>query len=210
MTWFANGTNEAEAAQDHYVMLIAVDFDFPSAHVRLWSGVGEITILGSTFTGSGDLGKISIPEERAGLDAPRKTFSLSGVDPSIIAEADIDDCYGRSAVEYFVFIHAESRTLIADPEINWEGRIDNVRRVDGKEPVIQVNAEHRMILLDQNDGWRYTHEHQQRFYPGAGDNGFDQVKAIQLKEILWGGQRAIIGRTKGPPAAGGQRAIYGD
>lgn len=207
MTWFDSSTNQTEAEKDHYHMFVAVDFDFPSGHIRLWSGAGNLTILGETFIGSGDLGKISIPEERAGLDAPRKTFTLSGIDPALASESDIDDCFGRSVIEYFGFLHPVTRTLLDDPEINWEGRIDNVRRVDGAEPVIEVNAEHRMILLDQNDGWRYTHEHQQRFYPG--DKGFDRVKTLMTKEVLWGGKRTVAGRT-GHPHGGGIRYQYRD
>jgi hypothetical protein len=209
MTWFDSATNEAQSALDHYAMFVAVDFDFPSGHIRLWSGIGDLAILGNTFTGSGDLGKISVPEERAGLDAPRKTFALSGVDPSIVAEADLDACFGRSVIEYFGLLNSETRTLIDDPEINWEGRIDNVRRVDGAEPVIEVNAEHRMILLDQSDGWRCTHEHQQRFY--VGDNGFNLVMTLQTKEILWGGERVLIGHVPGTRRRGSRgEPIYGD
>jgi len=206
MTWFASSTNESEAAKNHCLMFLAVDFDFPSGHARFWSGVGDLSILGNTFTGSGELGRISVAPERNGLDAPRKTYRLSGVDPTVVPEAEIDGCFGRSVVEYFGFLNVDSRSLIADPEINWEGRMDNVRRVDGAEPTIEVNVEHRMILLDLPDGWRYTHEHQQQFY--SGDLGFNLVKEIQLKEIIWGSQRAVIGRTNNMGRY--SQPVYGD
>jgi hypothetical protein len=196
MTWFASSTNEAESQKEHAHMFLAVDLDFTSGHVRAWTGVGELTISGSTFYGLGNLGKITIPADRAGLDASKKSFQLSGIDPTILSEADIEACFGRSAIEYIGFLNPDTKALTDTPEINWEGRMDNVRRVDGNDPTIEVNAEHRLILLDESDAWRYTHEHQQQFY--AGDLGFDQVRAIQLKEIIWGSQRSIIGYNPGP------------
>jgi hypothetical protein len=205
MTWFAQSANETVANNPHCLIFIAADFDFPSGHVRVWSGLGDLPILGNTFYGTGELGKVSVAPERAGLDAPRKTYQLSGVDPSLVPESEIDGCFGRSVTEYLGFLNTESRALVDTPEINWEGRMDNVRRIDGRQPIIEVNAEHRMVLLDLADGWRYTHEHQQRFY--AGDKGFDQVTSLLSKEILWGGQRAIIGWTQSGRA---RRPVYGD
>lgn len=186
MSWFAQSSNETEAEKDSVLMFVAVDFDFPSGHVRLWSGVGDLVISGNTYTGVGDLGSISIPQERAGLTLERKTYQLSGADVSLLAESELDGSFGRSVTEYFGFIDPTTRVLVATPEINWEGRIDAIRRVDSPDnPIIEVNAEHRMVLLDQTDGWRYTHEHQQQFY--SGDTGFEEVAAIQLKEVIWGG-----------------------
>jgi len=204
MTWFENASNETEAAKEHVEFFVAVDFDFPSGHGRYWSGVGDITIGGNAYTGLGVLGSISIPTETTNLVAERKTYQLSGVDPALIAESDIDDSYGRTIIEYFGFLSPQTKALVAEPEVNWEGRIDSFRRVDGSSPIIEVNAEHRMVLLDRPDGWRYTHEHQQRFF--AGDKGFDQVVALETKELIWGGRRAVIGYTGG---GRGKQPIYG-
>jgi hypothetical protein len=195
MTWFASSANQTESEAEHAIMFLAVAFDFPSGFVRAWSGTGDLSFGGNTYVGTGLMGKVTHAPERAGLDAPRKTYQLSGVDPSVVPEAEIEASYGRSVTEYFGFLNKTTYALVDTPEINWEGRIDNIRRVDGYEPLIEVNAEHRMVLLDLPDGWRFTHQHQQQFY--AGDNGFNQVGAIQLKEILWGSQRAIVGYTGG-------------
>jgi hypothetical protein len=185
MTWFTESANQTEAGKSHVRMFVAVALDFPSGFVRVWSGVGDITILSNTYTGIGELGSISIPVERAGLNIDRKTFQLSGVDLTLAPESELEGSFGRSVTEYFGFLNTETGALVGDPEVNWEGRIDAIRRVDGANPTIEVNAESRMVLLDQTDAWRYTHEHQQQFF--AGDNGFDQVAAIQQKEVVWAG-----------------------
>lgn len=195
MTWFASSTNETEAAKSHVLMFVAVDFDFPSGHARFWSGVGDIAINGNTFVGAGTLGAISIPSEGTTLVAEKKTYQLSGVDPSLVAESDLDNCFGRSVIEYFGFLDTETRILVDTPEINWEGRMDVPRRVDGASPLIEVSAEHRLVFLDQADGWRCTHEHQQQFF--AGDKGFDQVGTLDGKTVLWGGKRTVVGQKPG-------------
>lgn len=80
--------------------------------------------------------------------------------------------------------------------------MDSISRSDGETPTIALNAEHRLALLDRIDGWRYTHEHQQQFYPGANDNGFDQVNAIALKKAIWSGRSvdpAVHAPSRDPP-----------
>lgn len=189
MTWFAESANETEATKEHCLMFLAVDFEFLTGHVRLWSGLGELAILGQSYLGVGDLGRISVPAENTSLTAERKTYQLSNVDPSWISETDIEGSFGRPVTEYFGFLNPTTRQLIGNPEINWEGRIDTPRRIDGANPIVEISAEHRHVLLGRTDGWRYTHEHQQEFF--AGDKGFDQVPSLELKEILWGGKRVL-------------------
>lgn len=197
MSWFTLTANADEAAKEHYAPFIAVDFDFPSGHVRLWTGTGNIVLGGNTYLGMGELVRVSSAPERANLVVERKTYQLSGaqVDPAVVPEAEIDASFGRSVTEYLGFLNPGTGLLAAEPEINFEGEISNIRRVDGREPVIEVNADSRLALLDQVDGWRYTHEHQQEFY--AGDNGFNQAANLDLKEVLWGGRRVLAGGSSG-------------
>lgn len=185
MTWFASSTNEAEAAKEHYLMFIATVFDFPSGAIRFWTGIGDLVISANTYLGAGELGSISMPEERSSLTFEPKVYQLSGVDPSLVPEADIDDSFGRSVTEYFGFLNPETRQLLDTPEVNWEGRNDAMRRVDGRSPLIEVRAEHRLVLLDQTDDWCFTHEHQPQFF--AGDLGFDQIPTLELKQVKWSG-----------------------
>lgn len=186
MSWFASSTNQTEAAKEHYLMFIAVDFDFPSGHIRFWSGIGDLTIGSDTYIGAGELGSVSMAEERSSLTFDSKVYQLSGVDPALVPESDIDDSFGRSVVEYFGFLDTTTRTLLDTPETNWEGRIDSIRRVRGERPLIEVKAEHRLVLLDQSDDWLFTHEHQQQFF--AGDLGFDRIPSLELKTLQWGGR----------------------
>jgi len=200
MTWFASSANQTEADAEHYLPFLAVDFDFASGHLYLWTGIGELVIGANTYIGMGELARVSPVTERRGFSVERKSFQLAGeqVDPSIVSEADIDASFGRSVVEYFGFLNSRTYALFDTPETNWEGEMSNLRRVDGAQPMIEVNAEHKSINLERNDGWRYTHQHQQLFYPG--DLGFNQMPTTATKEVLWGGKRASPGV---PPGGGG-------
>lgn len=195
MTWFESSANEAEADKERVALVVLVDFDFPSGHVRLCSGGRNISYGGNTYYATGPLGKISSPVENDRLVAERKTYQLAGapVDPAVVSETDIDGSFGRDVVEYIAFVDVDTGELVDDPEVNYEGRIDQINRVDGASPVIEVNVEHRSVMLDQSSGQQYTHEHQQVYFPG--DNGFDQVVGIVTKAVVWGGAVASPGLT---------------
>lgn len=175
-------------------MFVAASFAFASATIYVWSGFGDLVIAGNTYSGIGTLGKITPNTEQVNLLSERKTYQLSGADPALVLESDFDSAYGRSVTEYLGFISVAG-LVVATPEINWEGRMDSCRRVDGPAPLIEVNAEHRLALLDKPDGWRYTHEHQQIFF--AGDDGLKRVPSIDTTELLWGGFRVQPGTTSG-------------
>lgn len=198
MSWFAQSANGTEADKEHVCMFVAVSFAFSSATIYVWSGFGDLTISGNNYVGVGTLGKITPTVEQVTMVAERKTYQLTGVDPALVLEADFDSAYGRSVTEYLGFI-SPAGVVVTTPEINWEGRMDSCRRLDGPAPIIEVNAEHRLALLDKPDGWRYTHEHQQQFF--AGDDGLKQVPSIENTELLWGGFRVVPGSSN--PGAGG-------
>lgn len=206
--WFEVTANATEATRTRYAMFIAVRMNFSSSALRVWSGYGRIVIFGETYIGLGHLGRVSVAPERSNLTFERKTYQLAGadVDPAIVPESELENSFGRSVVEYFGFLD-ENGQLLADPEILFEGEISNIRRVDGKEPIIEVNAENRLSMLDRTDGWRYTHQHQQQFYNVTPEDlGFNELKALETREIFWGGSRVAPSGGGGRPQP--MRPIY--
>ncbi len=191
MTWFTQTANADEAVKEHVHMFLAVAIDLPSGIQRLWSGYGDLSFGGFTYTGIGTFGQVAVGAEHTRLLAEKKSFRLSGVDPSLMPEADIDGSFGRSITEYFGFLDTNAGVLIAMPEINWEGRIDSIIRCDGPEPFLEITAENRMVYLDLPNGWRYTHEHQQQFFPG--DDGLKLVPTTETTTVHWGGSLVKAG-----------------
>lgn len=193
MSWFNDSNAAAESLKPDNILVIAVDGDFPSGHLRLSTWLVPFDIAGNTFTAVGNLGKVPEVPENMQLTADTRTYELSGVDPAVIPESEIDNCFGRSWVEYICWMDVVTRKLVGY-EINFEGRMDKVARKDGASPTIQVNVEHRLVTLDKTDGWCYTAAHQKAFY--AGDTGLDQVASNGSIDITWGGGQA---NYPGPP-----------
>jgi hypothetical protein len=196
MTWFTDPLIEAQVELSHNVLAIAIDGDFPSGHLRLCTWWGSLTVNGLVFTGAGAMGKVGTATESIQLTAETRTYQLSGVDPAIIPESEIDNCFGRSFVEYLVWLDAENYSVIGF-EVNFEGCMDKITRRDGgSTPTIEVSVEHRLAILDKTDGWCYTTEHQAQFF--AGDTGFDRVKELESIQVTWGGGPVVAGYPPGP------------
>lgn len=198
MTWFTDANCQAASILEHAQICYAVDFDFPSGHVRYHTALGDLTINSNVYTGVGSLGSIAGVPDRAKLQSEKWSYILSGVDPSVVPESEIDACFGRSATEYEVWFTPATQALIGF-EINREGRMSGIRRRDGgATPVIEVSCENRLVILDQADGWRYTDEHQQQWF--TGDLGCDQTKNLESKQVIWNGGTVEPGGPISPRA----------
>jgi hypothetical protein len=78
-------------------LFYAIELNFSTAPVRLWTGFGNRTIGGQTYAGAGTLLSISGIEEVADLSAKGITLTLSGVDVSLVSLALQEPYQGRSA-----------------------------------------------------------------------------------------------------------------
>lgn len=191
MSWYNDPNCEAASQSEHAAMAYAVDMDFPSGHVRLCTWTSPLTIDSNVFEGIGQIAKITSPPDRARLTTERWSYGVANIPVSVVPESEIDNCFGRSVVEYEVWINPETHAVIGY-EINREGTMGRVRRTHGgPAPEIEVGCETRLVILERADGWRYTSEHQAKFF--SGDTGFDEVRKIESIEILWGGFRGGIG-----------------
>lgn len=190
MSWFTDANCEAESLKEHVRYARAVDFDFPSGHSRFWTGLGDLTIGGDVYTGTGSLGSVSDTSENVSLANEQWTYRLSGVDPTILPESEIDNSYGRSVTEYEVWIHPTQLTVIGT-EIFREGCIGPIKRLDGHAPYIQVRCYSRLAFLDEAEGWRFTTEHHEEFF--ASDLGCDFTRQMDSVELIWGGYKVFPG-----------------
>ena len=62
----------------------AVDLNFDTSPLYLWTGYGDKTIGGTTYTGTGNLLNIEGLEEASDLSARGTKLSLTGLDLSLI------------------------------------------------------------------------------------------------------------------------------
>lgn len=186
MSWYDDTNCETAAMAERCSIARAVDLEFPSGNVRLHTRKGTLSIGGNTFLGAGDLATISDTPERASLTTERWTYGISGIDPSVIPESEIDDSFGGEVIEYEVYLNPETHAVIGY-EIRREGTINRVRRRDGRSPLIEVGVDTRLAILELKDGWRWVTEHQEKFF--SGDLGCDFARNLDSEEIIWGGHR---------------------
>lgn len=171
-------------------VFIAVDFDFVNASdvadpLRIWSGYGSIDIDNNTYTGVGDLLKVSAMSE-GHLQAAGAMVSLSGVPTAMLNKALAYPYHGRDAVIYMGFT-TDSGTLINTVEL-YRGQVDQM--VIAEEPdsaVIQVTIENIFLEFDKTSNLRAnSSNHKSSKSAHSGDLGFDHLESLQTKVTLWG------------------------
>lgn len=86
---------------------------------------------------------------------------------------------------YLGFINEDFTTLIADPFLIFDGRMDTAEIADGGDTAtITLTAESRLRDLERVRTRRYTDADQQSRFPG--DKGLEYVPSLQDKQIVWG------------------------
>lgn len=151
--------------------------------LNLWSGLGDLSWNGDTYTGAGDLFEVGAVRETMSLRANGMTFGLSGLDADIVSTALATDYQGRPCTLYLGAF--ESGSLIANPKAIFVGFLDVMQIVEqpGRgTAAIRVSAEGRLIAMERPIERRWTPEDQKLLY--AGDTFFDYVAGLQDKEIV--------------------------
>lgn len=166
-------------AQESVELFYAVEMNFSTAPVRLWTGFGERTIDGQTYIGAGTLLSISGIEEIADLSAKGITLTLSGVDVSLVSLALQEPYQGRSARVLF------GASGVSDFVEVFAGLMDVMTlQEDGTTATIELTVESKLVTLQRPNTRRYTSENHKLRHPT--DTFFDYVEQLQDKEIAWG------------------------
>ena len=157
-------------------LFVAVELMFDSGALRIWSGIGDKSIGGQTYTGTGSLLSVGGIEESDGLSAPGASISLSGVDSSLVSLAIQEPYQNR-----------DCRILLGSGDDFFEifsGFMDVMIIEDnGETCIINLTVESRLIILDRKVPLRYTQETQNSLYPG--DTFFSTVASLQDKKVDW-------------------------
>ena len=157
----------------------ALEMNFDTAPVRLWTGFGDRTIDGETYLGAGGLLAIEGIEEIADLTAKGVNVSLSGISSSIISLALQEPYQGRSA-----------RILFGVADVNdfieVFGGIMDVMTIQhsGDKVDVGLSIESKLISLQRSNIRRYTSESQKLRH--RNDTFFDFVEKMVDKELVWG------------------------
>jgi hypothetical protein len=153
-------------------------FDGDNA-IRLWTGVGTLTVGGEDYVGSGNLLSVSAIEETSEMAVKGATLTLSGVPSEVVALALNEPYQGRVCNIYFGVIGEQVFNQV------FSGYMDQMNINDGGDTAtIELMVENRLIDLERARVARFTSGYQKSIYPG--DLGLDFVEDLQDKDIVWG------------------------
>lgn len=164
-----------------------VELEFGSGTVRFWTGVGNFTWNGVSWTGTGELGRIGAIEETVELRAVGLELGLSGVPAEVLTIALQESWQGRAARVWYAVVN-DARELVGEPVPLFDGIMDVMTLEEGLSAAIALVAESRQIDLERANVRRYTAEDQRAEY--SGDAGCDAVAGLQEIDIVWGGPAA--------------------
>jgi hypothetical protein len=168
---------------DEIEVFYAVDLDFDTANLRFWTGYGNKTINGNTYTGTGNLLAIDGLEEASDLSARGTTLTLNGLDSTIIYYALNEEYQGRLVTIYWG-VGTETVEVFS-------GFMDKMTIQDSAETAtISLTVESRLIVLERPNVRRYTRESHAGVRTAKSltgdDTFFDWVTKLQDKQIVWG------------------------
>ncbi|GAB4527864.1 MAG: hypothetical protein Tsb0010_10600 [Parvularculaceae bacterium] len=201
--------SETEAAAVHNVWLVKIQF--PGFTARVHSYAGELTHNAETYVGAGELVTISPLTSQTELVAETVDLTLSGVDPTLIAEAK-DVLHQGSPVEiFFAYLDPATGAFVTTPQTVFVGEVDtetiSIAPPTGEgeaKAVISLRAESALRRLFRRNVRRRTDEDQNQLF--AGDR-FNEFVPDLAGPFNWGRPDPAGGVTR---AAGGGGARVGD
>jgi len=171
-------------SNDNQNIAYAVDLEFDSGELNLWTGIGDFTSGSKTYTGAGELLTISNIEETNELASTNLTISISGLNSDIVSYATTEDYQNRPITLKMFFFHAGTTEEI-NSMILFKGRMDTLTVNDGDAFSVVISAENKLIDLTRPKNLYFTPETQEFLY--SGDKGLEFVPKIQEQRLNWGG-----------------------
>ena len=178
----SNITNRLGA--DQQLIFFAVKAQFDTETIRLWTGIDDITVDGETYLGAGTLLGIGEIEDTMEVKSANCTFTLSGMDETVLSLALSEDIQNRKITLLMGYLSGGSNVSAGEITL-FSGRMTNLTVNDDPNGMtVAINAENRLVDLNRPCNLRYTQQSQQ--IVSDGDTGFKYVMAIQDKQINWG------------------------
>ena len=191
---------KSAAAAGNVAPALLAYFDFSGGAVRIWSGLGDLSWGGNTYTGGGDLVNVEPVQETNEVRANGLSFRLNGMPSAMVTRILAENYRGRSCKLWLGLFDAAG-AIIADPLLLFSGRMDQCLLEDsGDTASITLVAESRLVDLQRPRERRRTTVDQQGLF--SGDLGFDYVAGLQDREIVWGGGTSGTNGISAPSATG--------
>ena len=161
-----------------------VDLNFQSGDLKICSG-NQSVIWNGTWQASGSLMNISKTPETTDLQAAGTSVILSGIPTSNLSLILGETYRNREATIYLACIASSDFSIVADPVILYEGKMDQMPIQEGAETsTIQINIENKLISLENAKNLKWTDQAQKSIDPT--DKGCEYVAGLQNTPIIFG------------------------
>ena len=195
----------AQITSEAFRPFFAINATLESTTLRLWTGIGDLSISGVTYTGVGTFLSVGELEESASISAKGLELTLSGIPSDLLSLALNTPYQGRELTMLFgvtdlqrvfllkegggfLLLENDGRIIVGDddaPAQMFRGYIDTMNIQEGAETSsIAVSVESRLIDLERVRVRRYTDQLQKALF--AGDKGLEFVEDLQDKTFNWG------------------------
>jgi hypothetical protein len=181
-------------AQGTLTLALFAELAFADNTLYLFTGVGTITPAGppalatstfpygQTFTGLGWMAKLSAIPQTTKVQAQNITLSLSGIPPSLVAEATGQVRISGTATIWLGLFSAG--VLINDPVQLFAGALDVPSLSDGGDTsTISITCENPLLSLNLAPNRTFDDVDQQLYFPG--DLGMSFVDALANLQLFW-------------------------
>ena len=186
----------AAAALDTIYPRILVDSGFSGGTLYTWTGLGDLSYGGHTYTGVGDLMGISDIQESTDLRISEVTLYLSAAKSAykLLALTEVES---KNVVTIRLALFTSAGALVSNPESIFVGYMDSLAVLEGRDTTtLQLTCVSRLAGMRQVKERRYTHEDQKQLY--STDTAFKHtVNAV--KDTKWG---------SAPPVGGGGKKWF--
>ncbi|RWR28856.1 hypothetical protein D2T31_12145 [Sinirhodobacter populi] len=171
---------------------ILCQMDFRTNPQNWWLGLGELTVGGVTYQGTGDVIQISAMSLTYGLSAGMVRFTVRRASPEMVARCDnqASEVNARTCRIFYQLFSAEEvdgqhrGRLIGDPISVFSGRMRDMRSTStATERSIELEAYGRMSWQGKPPRGRWTDSDQRSRYPG--DTGLALLPGLKDKAITW-------------------------
>lgn len=165
---------------------LLVYFDFATTPMWLWQGFGTLhTLDDQDWQGIGQLGHIGDLESSIGGTAPQATFTLSGVDPSLLNDAlnASDEVFGRDVNVYMQFFD-ENFACLDNPYVVWAGTMNTLHvKHSVSQCSVELTAETIFARRSLPPLGNLSDRDQRRLYPD--DSGCGIIPAMVSRVAIW-------------------------
>lgn len=183
-----NGNVKPAEVQPFFAVEANFEVSGSSTNVRVWSGIGDLSLGGNTYVGVGELITISGVEETQDLKATSINITMSGITPAASEASNILNLAltakykNRDLNVYFGDRRSPSNYLIA-----FAGFMDVMTINDDPEnATINISVEHITSILARPTVLRHSKSQHRAISGNSSDSFYDFVTSLQDKEIIWG------------------------